>query len=1313
MSKKTGNLDHVSGASAIRPGLRKNRFFSRWIYAVRIKHSKKNVHDAVNSAEPGFALEKFDGDLKNLLSLSSDFHWELDIQFRFTRFEQTFPATTDRPPSTLIGKCPWDLPDAIPKSPGWEELRAIFLRRGAFRDFEYSYTQTDGSRCFVGMSGEPVFDGDAKFSGYRGTARNNTIQETRDEESRRFRAAMDVTGDSIYLVDRGTMRFIDVNLTASKATGYSRQELLQMGPHDLLLDERETLERAYDDVIASGKRGTRSESIARNKDGSLYVFELQRRAIHSGSRTIIVSIAREITARKRAEESAQRHSRMYAALSATNEAILHARSAEELYQQVCDAAVHGGKFITTAALIPDADQASIKVSAVAGESQQLLRDARISVLADTPQGQGLVGTAFRTHEPCVSNDFLNDPKTEYWRDAARRGGVAAGAALPMMMRGSAQGVLLFYSGETGAFDEDIVKLLSRMAENVSFALENFERDIERRKGAEALRQSEEKYRSILESMTDGYFEVDLAGNYTFFNDALCRIHGYPRDEMHGLNYRAYTDEPTAKHIYEIYNNAYRTGEPAHVNEWLLRRKDGTTSIVENSMQLMVNAHGRPVGFRGITRDVTARRQAMDALKASEEKYRSILENIEEAFYEVDLQGNITFVNEAYCRMLRYPESELIGMNYRQYSTWDMAEKTSRIFNEVYRTGVPIKSFDFEIKCKDGGTVVGEGSVRLIQDENGNATGFRGLLRDVTTRRQIEQVLRNSEERFRDLTDLSSDWYWEQDENFRFIQVSGSVLEKTGIPPEDYIGKTLKDLPYHDEKSEQWLDYEHAVAAHKPFHNLILKQFDVNGSVRYISASGRPIMDLHGKLKGYRGTGTDITERKIHEERIQYLATHDALTALPNRVLFGQLLSYALHHARRYERQVAVMFIDLDRFKVINDTLGHHAGDKLLQEIALRLTQGLRTSDVVARLGGDEFVVLLQEITETEQVAAIARKIIATVQQPILLENQECQVTASVGISMYPTDTMDEQALMKNADIAMYLAKDEGKNNFQFYSKNIQVQSVAHLALESSLRHALERKELFLHYQARVNLHTGKITGAEALLRWEHPQLGLMPPMSFISIAEETGLIVPIGRWVLETACAQNMAWQQAGLPPICMAVNLSPRQFNDASLLRDLDGILNTLGMDPGLLELEITESMVMGNIERAATQLSAIKQLGVRFALDDFGTGYSSLAQIKHFPIDTLKVDRSFIQHVPENFKDNAMMEAIIAMGRALNLTVVAEGVETVEQQAFLANHNCDEMQGYLFSKPISSEKFAELLSNNVISQSAQAGRSTRASDK
>ena len=363
----------------------------------------------------------------------------------------------------------------------------------------------------------------------------------------------------------------------------------------------------------------------------------------------------------------------------------------------------------------------------------------------------------------------------------------------------------------------------------------------------------------------------------------------------------------------------------------------------------------------------------------------------------------------------------------------------------------------------------------------------------------------------------------------------------------------------------------------------------------------------------------------------------------------------------------MLFIDLDRFKIINDTLGHEAGDQLLQEIAVRLKQPLRAVDIVGRLGGDEFVILIEEVSDSNQVAKVARKILASILKPITLMGQECRITASIGICMYPKDGEDEQSLMKNADMAMYLAKEEGKNNYQFYSKNIQSQSMERLSIETNLRLALERNELSLHYQAKVDFKTNAITGVEALLRWQNPYLGSVTPTQFIPVAEETGLIVPIGRWVMKTACAQNVAWQKQGLPAVCMAVNLSLRQLTDDSLMDDIRTALNDSGMASNLLELEITESMVMYNPVRMIPVLTEIKSMGVRLAIDDFGTGYSSLAQIKNFPVDTLKVDRSFIRNLPQDAEDKAITEAIIAMGKTLSLTVVAEGVETEEQMNFL----------------------------------------------
>jgi diguanylate cyclase (GGDEF)-like protein len=434
-------------------------------------------------------------------------------------------------------------------------------------------------------------------------------------------------------------------------------------------------------------------------------------------------------------------------------------------------------------------------------------------------------------------------------------------------------------------------------------------------------------------------------------------------------------------------------------------------------------------------------------------------------------------------------------------------------------------------------------------------------------------------------------------------------------------------------------------------------------------------------------------RLNHAKRVEYLAYHDGLTALPNRSLFNKLLSQAISQAQRHHRQLAVAFIDLDRFKQINDTLGHEAGDELLKQVASRLKGCLRDSDAVARLGGDEFVVLLTELVEDKYAATVAQKVITTIAKPFVLLGQEFRVTASIGISTYPTDGMDEQTLTKNADIAMYQAKGDGKNQFQFYSEELNANSLERLTLESSLRHALERNEFRLEYQAKREMVHGQITGMEALLRWQHPDLGLVAPMQFIPVAEETGLIVPIGKWVLQTACLQNVAWQKLGLPRLSIAVNLTARQFGDEHLLRDIAAILDSTRMEACLLELEIHESLLIRDIERTLRILTQLKALGVKIAIDDFGTGYSSLATLQRFPLDTIKIDRSYIRDIVTQAQDTTLMKAIIEMGKSLSLTVVAQGVETKEQVEFLRAHACDEFQGFYFNKPLSAQKFTELL--------------------
>lgn len=455
-----------------------------------------------------------------------------------------------------------------------------------------------------------------------------------------------------------------------------------------------------------------------------------------------------------------------------------------------------------------------------------------------------------------------------------------------------------------------------------------------------------------------------------------------------------------------------------------------------------------------------------------------------------------------------------------------------------------------------------------------------------------------------------------------------------------------------------------------------------------------VMSILGRLSRQLALSRElvIKEQVAHAQRVEYLAYHDSLTLLPNRSLFSKLLDQGILQAHRYHRRLAVLFLDLDRFKYINDTLGHEAGDKLLQEVARRLKACLRDSDTAARLGGDEFVVLLPELEEEKYGSFVAQKILTAIARPFNLLGQEFRITASIGISVYPLDGMDEQTLTKNADIAMYHAKQEGKNNFQFYSEKINTNSLERLTLESSLRQALEQNEFQLHYQIIRN-NNGLITGMEALLRWQHPTLGIVAPMQFIPVAEETGLIVQIGKWVLRNACMQNVKWQKQGVEQLVMSVNLSSRQFFDENLMSDIAHVLKETGMDAHLLELEIAENLLLIDISKTSKILFGLKKIGVLIAIDDFGIGYSSLTALKQFPLDTIKIDRSFISDEASDPEDKALTEAIIVMGRALGLTVVAQGVETKEQADFLKQNACDEFQGFFFNKPVRAEQLNELL--------------------
>jgi diguanylate cyclase (GGDEF)-like protein len=447
----------------------------------------------------------------------------------------------------------------------------------------------------------------------------------------------------------------------------------------------------------------------------------------------------------------------------------------------------------------------------------------------------------------------------------------------------------------------------------------------------------------------------------------------------------------------------------------------------------------------------------------------------------------------------------------------------------------------------------------------------------------------------------------------------------------------------------------------------------------------------------------LQQRRRTEDRVNHIAFHDDLTSLPNRLMLTRRLDQALSRHRRAGTRLAILFMDLDRFKVINDSLGHDVGDLLLRQVADRLLAQSREGDMVARMGGDEFIVLIENQENLQDIAACAKRLVEQLSAPYDLGRNGCHVTLSIGISVFPSDGSDSQALLKAADVAMYRAKEAGRNNYLYYSPSMNVHTAERLELESDLRHALERGEFLLHYQPKVEVATGLIIGIEALLRWKHPLRGLISPMDFIPLAEETGLIVPIGEWVLATACARTKAWQDNTQANLGVAVNLSARQFADPMLLSRLTQIIHASGLDPSSLELEITESVVMSHGVSAVAALEKLKSAGVQIAMDDFGTGYSSLAYLKRFPIDTLKVDRSFIRDIPSDSGDMKITRAIIAMAHSLKLKVVAEGVETADQLRFLQAQRCDAVQGYFLFRPVPEEQVAAVLELNRLDREAR----------
>ena len=963
---------------------------------------------------------------RSLTELSSDWYWEQDANFRFTMVSENLQRRIGPLPESVIGKARWELQALNMTEADWGAHRAQLEAHLPFRNLEWRRLDAEGNVRVAQISGEPVFDVEGRFRGYRGIGRDITESRRSEEALRRFRASMDMSDDMILLVDRTTMRFVDVNETVCRNLGYSREELLGMGAEGILPMTREELEAAYDQMIATGSTQG-MQSYYRCKDGSTLPFESRRRVLRSGDSWIIVATARDIRGRIAQEE--------------------------------------------------------------------------------------------------------------------------------------------------------------------------------------ALRKSNERFDMAVRATTEVIRDWNLANDALWWNENFTKVFGYAREEVSQevkFWYERIHPDDQGRVISGVHRFIEFGGE-RWSDEYRFRREDGSYAHLLDRAYAVRDGTGRAVRIIGAMADISSRKEDEERIHNQALKQRLIAEFGRQALASTDLEDVLG----------RAVELIMVTLKTDHCSVLELHPEGKEM---LYRAAA-------------GWPADWVGQRRVIVRPNSRAEF-------VLTRREPLVI-----------EDYEKDTRFAPSQLLEFGVRSGIEVPIFGT------AGTFGLLTTH---------------ARQP---------------RHVSGDDVSFLQSVGNILAV------AIERKNAEDRLAHLARFDALTGLPNRYLFRFRLLQTMAQARRSGQPMAILFIDLDHFKLVNDTQGHSAGDRLLKEAADRITQCVRSGDTVGRFGGDEFGAIISELARPGDAELVAQKILSALARPYHMEGYETYVSASIGITIFPDDGDNPETLVMNADTAMYRAKEKGRNTYQYFTREMNERALARVQMEAALRRAIERGEFLLHYQPKVNLASRRICGFEALLRWQHPEKGLVQPGSFVSILEDTGLIVPVGEFVLRRACEQIRDWQKSGIPVKPVTLNVSARQFQQKDFELVVRRIIRDTGVDASLVQVELTESLLMSDPASAARTLRGLKESGVTISVDDFGTGYSSLAYLKRFPLDALKVDRSFVRDITTDPEDATITLAIIGLAHNLRLKVVAEGVETHEQLTLLAANGCDEVQGYLFSMPTTPEECASML--------------------
>jgi len=989
-----------------------------------------------------------------------------------------------------------------------------------------------------------------------------------------------------------------------------------------------------------------------------------------GYPSVIITTIRDITSLKYLE---RRESLLYQIARDTQ----MERPLQEMLEDVCRELVH--TFGYAAVLIGlKAKDGSITLSAQSGYPPELFSELKIR-WDDSLEGQGAFGKAIRSGLPQI-HILRNNPIFKPWWPVLEALSLRSIGVFPLQAKGETLGVLALYASREDYFDPERVARVLSVATQLAMAIS--------RSGK---LQQLHILNTAIRASANAIVVTERTGKILWANPAFTQLTGYDGEKVLGQNPRFLKSGRQDQAFYEQMWQTISAGEVWH-GELLNRRADGTLYNEEMTITPVRGKNQEIQQFIAVKQDISERLTSQKALRESEEQFHDMFETMKSAVavFKLSEDGqDFIFMdfNRAAEQIENLSRSQVIGFSLKQI--YPMAEAVGylKLCQQVYSTGETLEfpAFYYEDQRSQGWR---EGVIYKL------TTGKLVLLYDDVTQRVInEQALWQEKERAQVTLASIGDAVLTTDVQGKITYLNSVAETMTGWTNEEAQSLPVERVfDIYPENSQlvleqpihQCLREQRTIAL---ANHAMLRQRDGQPSFQ-IEDSAAPIRDREQQVIGAVLVFHDVSEKRALLRSLSHQAHHDALTDLPNRLLFKDRAHQAILQARRQKEQVAVLFLDLDDFKLVNDTLGHAAGDNLLCLVGERLQASLRQEDTVARQGGDEFLILLPKLSSEQQAAQVVQKLLEMLAAPFQISEQEIYITASLGIAIYPVDGEDPEDLIRHADMAMYQAKAEGSNHYHFYTSALNKRLSERLALQNELRRGLERQEFMLYYQPQYRLSDRQLCGMEALVRWQHPDRGLLLPGSFISIAEESGLILPLGAWVLRTACAQNKQWQEQGYPPIRVAVNLSARQFRQKDLVRQIAEILTVTGLESQWLELEITESLSMENVEQSIETLQNLKMMGICLAIDDFGTGFSSLSYLSRFPLNTLKIDRSFIMVLNGRPDGQAIVSTIIQLAQTLGLNVIAEGVETEEQLDFLRTKGCDQVQGFLLARPMPVEK-------------------------